>query len=179
MDIIMPLGVDETLEWYKSFVLVPKANGKVRLCLDPAQLNQALIRPVHQGLTLSDILPKLNKVQYMSIIDASSGYHNLKLDKQTSYLTTLSCPFGRYCYKQLPFGAAPAGNMFQRKIDDIFNDMPNVFGIADDILVIGYDKDGADHDEAVYNVLRRCQDVNLKLKKNVILGAHQYHSLAK
>ena len=43
--------------------------------------------------------------------------------------------------------------------------MPNVFGIADDILVIGYDKDGTDHDKAVYNVLRWCQDVNLKLKQ--------------
>ena len=43
--------------------------------------------------------------------------------------------------------------MLQCKIDEIFNDMPKVFGIADDILVIGYKKDGADHEEAVYNVL--------------------------
>ena len=43
--------------------------------------------------------------------------------------------------------------------------MPNVFGIADDILVIGYDKDGADHDEAVYKVLKWYQDVNLKLNE--------------
>ena len=56
--------------------------------------------------------------------------------------------------------------MFQHKIDEIFNDMPNVFGITDDILVIGYDQDGTDHNEAVYNVLRQCQDVNLKLNKD-------------
>ena len=62
-------------------MLVPKANGKVLLCLDPAQLNQALIRPIHRGPTLNDILPKLNNVKYMSIIDTSSGYHNLKLDE--------------------------------------------------------------------------------------------------
>ena len=43
--------------------------------------------------------------------------------------------------------------MFQRTIDEIFNDIPNIPGIADDILVIGYNKDGADHDKAVYNVL--------------------------
>ena len=90
------------------------------------------------------------------IIDAISGYHNLKLDKQLSYLTTFSCPFGSYQYKHLPFGAVPAGNMFQCKIDEIFND---------DILVIEYDKNGADHDKAVYSVLRWCQDVNLKLNK--------------
>ena len=101
----------------------------------------------------------------MSIINASTGYHNLKLDMQSSYLTTFSCPFGRFCYKHLLFGAVPAGDVFQRKIDKIFNDIPNVFGIADDILVTGYDKDGADHDEAVYRVLKQCQDVNLKLNK--------------
>ena len=44
MDIIMPLGADETSEWCNSSVLVSKVNGKVRLCLDPAHLNQALIR---------------------------------------------------------------------------------------------------------------------------------------
>ena len=56
--------------------------------------------------------------------------------------------------------------MLQRKINEIFNDIPNLFGFADDILVIGYDKDGADHDKAVYKVLGQCQDVNLKLNKD-------------
>ena len=164
MDIIAPLGVDEMAEWCNSFVVVPKANGKVQLCLDPAQLNQALIRLIHRGPTLNDILPKLNNVQYMSIINVSLSYHNLKLDKQSSYLTTFACPFGMYRYKHLPLRAALVGDMFQCKIDEIFNDMPNVFGIADDILVIGYDKDRMDHDEAVYNV--QFQDVNLKLNKD-------------
>ena len=99
MDIIAPLGVDDMAEWCNNFELVPKGNGKVWLCLDPVQLNQALIRPIHRGPTLNDILPRLNNVQYMSIIDASSGYHNLKLDKQSSYLTTFACLFGRYRYK--------------------------------------------------------------------------------
>ena len=57
-------------------------------------------------------------------------------------------------------------DMFQCKIDEIFNDMPNVFGIADDILVIGYDKDRMDHNKAVHNVLRQCHEVNLKLNKD-------------
>ena len=102
----------------------------------------------------------------MSKIDASSGYHSLKLDMQLSYLTTFSSPFGRYHYKCLLFGAAQAGDMFQRKINEIFNDIPNVFGIADDILVIDYDKDRADHEEVEYSVLEWCQDVNLKLNKD-------------
>ena len=63
-------------------------------------------------------------------------------------------------------GAAPAGDMFQRKIDEIFNDMPNVFGITDDILVVGYEDDGRDHDEAVQKVLQRCRKDKLKLNKD-------------
>ena len=94
--IITPLGVDKTVEWCNSFVLVTKANGKVRLCLDPVRLNQALNTPVHRAPMLNDILPRLNNVKYMSIIDASSGYHNLKLDKKSLYLTTFACPFSQY-----------------------------------------------------------------------------------
>ena len=44
--------------------------------------------------------------------------------------------------------------MSQHKIDEIFSDMPNIFGITDDILVIGYDEDRVDHDAAVHKVLR-------------------------
>ena len=66
-DIITPLGVNKTAEWCNSFVLVPKANGKVMLCLDPVRLNQVLIRPIYRGPTLNDILLKLNNVPYMSI----------------------------------------------------------------------------------------------------------------
>ena len=55
--------------------------------------------------------------------------------------------------------------MFQHKIDKIFSNMPNVFGTAYDILVIGYDKNGADHDATVQNVLWQCEEVNLKLNK--------------
>ena len=112
MYIITPLGVVEIMEWGNSFVLVPEANGRVRLCLDPARLNQALLRHVHRGPTLIDILPRLNNVKYMLIIDVSSGYHTLQLDTKSSYLSTFVCPFGRYQYKCLPFRAAPAVDMF-------------------------------------------------------------------
>ena len=43
--------------------------------------------------------------------------------------------------------------MFKCKINEIFSDMPNVFGIMDNILVIGYDDNGTDHDAVVHKVL--------------------------
>ena len=102
----------------------------------------------------------------LSLIDASSGHHNLRLDEELSYLTTFACQFGRYRYKWLPFGAGPAGDMFQQKIDEIFHDMPNVFGIADHLLVVGYEDNARDHNIMVQKVLQRCRDVTLKLNKD-------------
>ena len=49
---------------------------------------------------------------------------------------------------------------------EIFKDLPNVFGIANDILVAGYEADGKDHDKTVWRVLQRCRQVNLKLDKD-------------
>ena len=50
--------------------------------------------------------------------------------EKPSYLTTFACQLGRY---RLSFRAAPAGDMFQQKIEEIFKDLPNIFSIADDI----------------------------------------------
>ena len=100
---------------------------------------------MYRGPTFNDILPKLKNAQYLSFIDVSFSYHSLKLDEKSSYFTTFACQFGRYRYKRLPFGAAAAGDMFQRKITEIF-------AIADDILVVGYDVDGKDHDNILWRV---------------------------
>ena len=102
---------------------------------------------MHRGPTLDDILLKVNDAQYLSLIDASSGYHNQMVNEKPSYLTTSVCQFGTYRYKRLMFGAAPAGDKFHRKIYKLFKDLPKVFRIADDILVVGYKADGRDHDE--------------------------------
>ena len=76
--IIVPLGVDETLEWCSIFILVPKAKGTVQLCVDPARLNNVLIRHLHRSHTLNDILLRLAGVKHLTLIIASLGYHNLR-----------------------------------------------------------------------------------------------------
>ena len=114
----------------------------------PSKAKSSTHKACTQRATPNNILPKLNNAQYLCLIDASSGYHNLMLDEK-SCLTTFACQFGRYRYKTLPFGAAPAGDMFQRHMDEIFKDLPNVFGTADDILVVGYKGDGKDHDKTI------------------------------
>ena len=58
------LEYDETSRWVNQFVCVSKANGKIRFCLDPAKLNEAIVRPYHYTPTLDDILPKLNGAKF-------------------------------------------------------------------------------------------------------------------
>ena len=59
--------------------------------------------------------------------------------------------------------------MFQKKIDKLFNDIPNVFGIANYILIRGFDADGRDHEEKLVLVLHRNREANLKLNKDKCL----------
>ena len=68
-------------------------------------------------------------------------------------------------FNYLPFGTAPGGNIFQEKIDKLFNNIPNAWCIADIILITGFDANGRDHDEGLEQVLHRCVQVNLKLSK--------------
>ena len=89
----------------------------------------------------------------MTIINASSGYNSLKLDKKLSYLTTFACEFHRYSFTRQAFEVVPAGDMFPYKVREIFKDMPNIFGIGDDILIVRYDAGGRDKDRTLRQVM--------------------------
>ena len=56
--------------------------------------------------------------------------------------------------------------MYQGKIDEIFKELPNVFGIANDILVVGFDDDGGDHEKHTPMSATNRTKVNLKLNKD-------------
>ena len=56
----------------------------------------------------------------------------------------------------LPFGVAPADDMVQKKINEISKDLPNVFGIADGILIEGYVTDSIDHDRTMRQIKQIC-----------------------
>ena len=58
--IIAPLKVEKTAEQCNSFVILPKYNVTVHFCLNYAWLKEALIREIHRGSTINDMLPKLS-----------------------------------------------------------------------------------------------------------------------
>ena len=67
--------------------------------------------------------------------------------------------------------------MLQKKIYELFIDIPNVFGIADDILIAGFDADCRDHVVRLEQVLQRCRQANLKQNKEKMFIQENMHTV--
>ena len=141
------------------FICVCKSNGSIRLCLDPTHLNKYIVRPHHNSKTLDDILPKLAGVKKFSIVDSTKSFFNLRQTERASLLTTFGTMYRGYCYLRVPMGASLSSDVYQYNVDEIFQDIPQCVGVADDIVIFGYG-DG-DHDETLYNVFNRAHDVGM------------------
>ena len=94
--------VFEPTEWVNSLVVVQKPNGKVRICLDPKDLNRAIKRHYHHIPNAEDILSRMAGATVFGKLDASSGYWQIQLDEESSKLLTFNSPYGRYKFKRLP-----------------------------------------------------------------------------
>ena len=79
----------------QKFCVSTKAQWKGHTMLKSERPNQASIPPVIRGPTINDLFPKLTNVKYLSLTDASSRYHNLRVDEKSSYSTIFSCEFAR------------------------------------------------------------------------------------
>ena len=53
--------------------------------------------------------------------------------------------------------------MFQRMIYELFQGLPIVFGIADDIITAGFNDMGREHDATLDKVLQICRQTNQNL----------------
>lgn len=49
-------------------------------------------------------------------------------------------PFGRYCWKRLPFELSVSQDLFQAKTDQILKGLEGVASIANDIVIYGKDE---------------------------------------
>ena len=116
---------------------------------------------------LDDVLHKLTGSTVFSKLDASSGFLQIPLDPGSSKLTTFITPFGRYCFRRLPFGITSAPEVFQDKMEQLLEGLPGVEVIMDDILIHGETR--AKHDEHYENVLRAIRASGLKLNKDKCL----------
>eukprot|EP00057_Strongylocentrotus_purpuratus_P007302 XP_011661776.1 PREDICTED: uncharacterized protein K02A2.6-like [Strongylocentrotus purpuratus] len=155
-------------DWVSNIVLVRKP-GKLRICLDPRDLNRALKRPHYLMPTMDDILPKLAEAKVFSVLDAKDGFWQVKLTERSSLLTTFATPFGRYRWTRMPFGICTAPEEFQRRQHEIIEGLLGVDVVADDFLVYGsgatHEEALADHDRNLQKFLARARESGLILNK--------------
>ncbi len=50
---------------------------------------------------------------------------------------TFNTPFGRFRFRRLPSGLVSAQDVFQKKVDQMLENVPGAVGIADDVVVYG------------------------------------------
>ena len=159
--------IHEATPWINSFVLVKGTNTqckpKLQICLDPINLNKAIIRELYQFKTPEDISHLLADSTVMTMLDCKKGYWHQELDEASSYLTTFNTEFGRYCYTVMPFGATIAIDVFQRKLDQCFGHLQNIIVIADDIMVVGKQPHHKDHGSALTMLLNTARKCNVCL----------------
>ncbi|GFS21366.1 Pol polyprotein [Elysia marginata] len=142
---------NEPTDWVNSLAFSRKANGKLRICLDPKDLNKVIKRTHHKIPTLEEISHKFSGARYFSKLDAQHGYWAIHLDESSSKLTTFNSPFGRYRFLRLPFGLNVSQDIFQMKMDQILERCPGTLGVSDDVCVFGRTEE--EHDKNLLNLM--------------------------
>ena len=90
--------IQQPTSWVSSMVVVTKKDGKPQICLDPKDLN-------HYPLpTTEDVATCLHGAEAFTVLDARKGLWHVELEEESSFFTTFNTPFGRYCWKHMPFG---------------------------------------------------------------------------
>ncbi|MCG8076812.1 MAG: DDE-type integrase/transposase/recombinase, partial [Candidatus Thiodiazotropha taylori] len=165
--------VTQPTDWVNSVVLVEKpATNKLRVCLDPKALNESIRRPHYQMPTLDDVVSQLSGAKTFSKLDITHAFWSIKLDDESSYLTTFSTPFGRYRYLRLPFGISASSDLFQQKMDEICEGLTGVKAIVDDILCYG--RSTQEHDENLRKLLERAGEKGVRFNpEKCTIGVHE------
>ena len=144
--------VEKPTEWVNSFVLVTKPNGKLRVCLDPRSLNDAIKREHFKLPTREEIAAKFADGKVFSKLDASTGFWQMRLNEKSSEMCTFNTPFGRYQYLRLPFGISSAPEIYYRVIHTLFAHLEGVDTSMDDIIVWGSNKEEHDNSGVLKNI---------------------------
>ena len=135
--------------------------GKTRMCLDPRDLNQYIMREHYPMPTVEEVAACMPGATVFSCIDASSGYWQIPLDEESSYLTTYNTRFGRYRYLRMPFAISSASEIWQCSMEEEFGDIEGAEIILDDLLVWGHNNE--EHDKHLKQVLECALKSGLKL----------------
>ena len=163
-DIIEKVPESEHTDWVSPIVVVPKKEGKIRICVDMRAANTAVKRIRHPIPTVKDIALELNGAKYFSKLDLAQAYHQLELAPESRSITTFTTPFGLYRSKRLNYGTNSSAEIFQHALQQSLQGIEGVRNLADDIIVFG--KTYEAHNKSLKACLQRLQEHNLTLNIN-------------
>ena len=89
------IPITDPTPWVSQMDIARKAKGKLRLCIGPQALNTALMRDHYRLPVLDDILPQFSKARMFTKLDVKEAFWHVKLDEESSPVTTMLTPFGR------------------------------------------------------------------------------------
>ena len=127
----------EYSEWLANVVLVKKANGKWRLCIDFTDLNKAYPKDSFPLPRIDLIVDATAGHELLSFMDAFLGYNQISMDPNDQEKTSFITGRGTYCYQVMPFGLKNAGATYQRLVNRMFQKQIGTFMevYIDDMLV--------------------------------------------
>ena len=124
-------------EWLTNVVLVKKANGKWRMCVDFTDLNKACPKDSFPLPRIDQLVDSTAGHKLLTFMDAFSGYNQIRMAEEDQDKTTFITSQGLYCYKVMPFGLKNAGATYQRLVNKMFSQQigRNMEVYVDDMLV--------------------------------------------
>lgn len=132
MDVIRP--ITEPTPIVSNMVIVKK-NGKIRICIDPSDLNKQVLRRHYPLKTVEEVAANVVGSKFFTKLDCTRGFWQIKIAPESQKLLTFGTPWGRYCCKRLPFGLSSASEVFQQIMSSLLKDMPNTECSIDDIFI--------------------------------------------
>ena len=145
-------------------LLVKKDSGKaVRLVVDFRQLNKTTVNDSYPMRRIDDTLDRIGKAKFLSAVDLSKGYLQVKLKESSIPKTAFVTPFGLFEYTRMCFGLKNSGRTFQRLMDRLLRDCQD-FAIPyiDDVVV--FSDSWEEHVEHLRKVFTKISQANLTIK---------------
>ena len=146
-------------------LMVPKKEkGKWRFCLDCRYINDLTEDQYFPIPRIDDAIGSLAGATVFSVLDQTSGYHQVDLDEETSAMCAFSTRKGHYQYARLPMGLRGSGMTFQKMVTLLLSGMlhTEILAYLDDCILYG--NSNAQHMVTLEEVLKRFGNANLKLK---------------
>ena len=107
------------LDWASPVVIVPKKDGRWRICVDYKPLN-AVTKANHYPLPhMDDILDRVAGHEMYSLCDGYFGYFLITIALKDQVKTTFITPWNCFCYKWMPFGLKNAPSQYQENSNQV------------------------------------------------------------